>query len=432
MNELLKQIPLFSSLSPRDIRFLAQIAGLLELPAGTILFEEGELGSRLYLIVNGELEVIKAHRTPDEIVLRVCCAGEPIGEMSFLNPKGVRSATVRSRTSVRLIEIAREDFESLMLGRPGLALAIASSLSQRLVDSENRFIRTLAEKSRKLAVFSKLITASVDEVPLPEPAEPVCDKATGIPQIQINVLGKFQLFRGETPAAGKEWSAKRPQLLLKALITRGAVNVPRDLLIEDLWPDTAPDGGKRNFKVVLHRLRKALGNLTETGSPYIWYKGNTTSLNRDLVRLDIDEFLSRCKRARKAGQAGDAKGAVVYGNSAIELYKGDYLEDELYTSWTMLKREEIRALYIDILRRTAAHYDNQGSSRKAIDLYKLVIKTDPTLEEAYQKLMLTYSKLAMRTEAIRVYNECRGVLGRELGVEPDKLTTSIYERIVER
>jgi DNA-binding SARP family transcriptional activator len=61
----------------------------------------------------------------------------------------------------------------------------------------------------------------------------------------------------------------------------------------------------------------------------------------------------------------------------------------------------------------------------------LVVKTDPTLEEAYQKLMLTYSDLGMRTEAIRVYNECRRALDRDLGVEPDKLTTSIYERIVE-
>jgi DNA-binding SARP family transcriptional activator/CRP-like cAMP-binding protein len=431
MNELLKQIPLFSSLSQRDIRFLAQIARQLELPANTILFKEGAPGNRLYLIAEGELEIIKALGTPDEIVLRVCYAGEPIGEMSFLNPEGVRSATVRAKTRVRLIEIARDDFELLMLGRPGLALAIARGLSQRLVESENRFIRTLAEKSRKLAIFSKLIAASVDEIPLAEPTESISEKAAGVPQIQIYVLGRFQLFLGETLVTGKEWSARQPQLLLKALITRGAENVPKDLLIEDMWPDTPPDDGKRNFKVVLHRLRKTLGNLTGPRSPYIWFKGNKISLNRGLVRLDIDEFLSLYKRARRAEQAGDIKGSIAYGNSAIELYKGDYLEDELYTPWTALKREEIRAIYVDILRRTAANYENQGSSRRSIDLYKLVAKTDPTLEEAYQKLMLTYSNLGMRTEAIRVYNECRRALDRELGVDPDKLTTSIYERIIE-
>ena len=431
MYELLKQIPLFSSLSQRDIRFLAEIARQLELPAETILFKEGELGNKLYIIADGELEIIKTYGTPDEIILRVCYAGESIGEMSLLSPEGVRSATVRAKTGTRLIEIARDDFELLLLARPGIAYAIARSLSQRLVDSENRFIRSLAEKSRKLAVLSKLITASVDEVPLPEPIDSVVEQPAGVPKIQINVLGKFQLIRGETLITGKDWGAKQPQLLLKALITRGADNVPSDLLIEDLWPDVSSDDGKQNLKVVLHRLRKTLGAVTRKGSPYVWYKNNRISLNRSLIRLDIDEFLSFYNRARRAEQARDIKGSIAFGNFAIELYKGDYLDDELYVPWTILKREEIRALYIDILRRTAAQYENHGSSRKSIDLYKLILKSDPTMEEAYQKLMLAYSKLAMKSNAIKVYEECREALDKELGVAPDKLTTSIYRRVVE-
>jgi DNA-binding SARP family transcriptional activator len=137
-------------------------------------------------------------------------------------------------------------------------------------------------------------------------------------------------------------------MLLKALITRGAENVLIDLLVDDLWPDTSLDDGKQNFRVVLHRLRKILGHPVRSGSHYIAFERNTVSLNRSLVRLDIDEFLSLCKRARKAEQAGDIKGSIGFGNAAIGLYKGDYLEEELYTPWTMLKREETRALYIDI------------------------------------------------------------------------------------
>lgn len=431
MNKLLKQTPLFNSLSQRDIRFLTQIARQLELPADTILFKEGELGNRLYVIAEGEIEIIKAFGTPEEIILRVCTPSESIGEMSLLNPEGVRSATVRAKTAVRLIEIAGEDFELLLLARPGIAYAVARSISQRFVNSESRFISTLAEKSRKLAVLSKLIKTSVDEILLPETTGPVSEKTAGVPQIQINVLGTFQVIRGETLLTGKEWGAKQPQLLLKALITRGAQNVSRDLLIEDLWPDASLSAGKQNFKVVLHRLRKTLGHLTGSTSPYVWYKSNLISLNRGLVRLDIDEFLFLYRRARRAEQAGDIKDSIIFGNSAIELYKGDYLEDELYASWTILKREEIRGLYINILLRTAAHYENQGSSRKSVDLLKLVVKADPTLEEAYQKLMLAYSGLGMKTEAIRVYNDCTRMLDREMGVAPDKLTTSIYKRIVE-
>ena len=52
------------------------------------------------------------------------------------------------------------------------------------------------------------------------------------------------------------------------------------------------------------------------------------------------------------------------------------------------------------------------------------------MEEGYRKLMLIYSNMGMKAEAIRAYNECQRVLAEELGVDPDKLTISIYERII--
>jgi DNA-binding SARP family transcriptional activator/CRP-like cAMP-binding protein len=430
MRKLLKQIRLFSSLPRKDMKILAQIVKQRELSANTILLREGEPGNRVYVIAEGELEIIKSFGTPDEIVLRVCYVGEPIGEMSFLNPKGTRSATVRAKTEVRLIEIAREDFELFLLGRPGIAYEIARNLSERLLDSENRFIRALAEKNRRLAVLSKLVSASIDDFELPEPINYAGKPISDILPIQVTVLGKFQIFRGETPVTEKELNARQPIALLKAIITREVEDVPRDFLIEDLWPGCSASFGDRNLKIVVHRLRKILGQ-GKPNSPYVLCERGLVSLNRSIVRLDIDEFFSFYKQARKAELAGDIKSAVAFGNSAIELYRGDYLEDELYAPWTMMKREEIRAVYIDVLRRIAAHYENQGSLRKSIDIYRLTIKADPTSEETYRKLMLAYANLGMRTEAVRTYNECRSVLDKELGVGPDKLTISIYRRIAE-
>jgi DNA-binding SARP family transcriptional activator/CRP-like cAMP-binding protein len=434
MRELLRQVPLFKALGQRDIRFLEGIARQLELPPDTIIFKEGERGDRLYIVMDGELEVIKAFGKPDELVLRCCGPGEPIGEMSFLNPEGIRTATVRTKSRIRLVEITRDDFELLLLGRPRIAYGIASGLSQRMLDSENMFVRTLAEKSRKLAILSKLVSAPVEEIFLPELPAP--DKkerrhGAGVSKIQINVLGGFKVFRGETLIAEADWRAKQPKLLLKALITRGASNVPKEVLIDDLWPDASPTSGEGNFKVILHRLRKALEPAMGAGSSYIYLKENMVSLNRNLVRLDLDEFLVLFQRARKAEQAGDIKSAILHGTSAIDLYKGDYLAEDIYVPWAEFKREEIRALFVELLRRMAEIHENQGTSKKSIELYKKLIRTDPAFEEAYQKLMLAYSNRGMRAEAIRVYEECRKALDREVGVGPDKLTISIYKRILE-
>ena len=146
------------------------------------------------------------------------------------------------------------------------------------------------------------------------------------------MLGKFKLLRDKTFISEKEWSAaKKPQMLLKALITRGEENVPIDMIIDDLWPDSSLDNGKRNFKVVLHRLRKILGHPASSLSHYVLFEMNVVSLNRKVVRLDIEEFRALCQSAKEAEQSGDIKSAIDFGKSAIELYKGDYLEDELYT-----------------------------------------------------------------------------------------------------
>lgn len=437
MIELLKQVPLFRSLNRRDMRFVEEIAKPIEFPPHTILFLDGERGDRLYVVVEGELEILKELGKPEEHLLRICGPGEHVGEMCFLDPVGARSAAVRTRTAVRLAEITRDDFDLLLRGRPEIAFAVARGLAQRLVDSENRFLRILAEKSQKLTRLSKLLENSYVEPPFPEGAaageQNPPASAPGIPQIQIQVLGNFQVLRGESPIEEGEWKAKQPKLLLKALITRGGARVPKDVLMEDLWPETSQFSAERNFKVVLHRLRKALEPSMDrnAGSSYVLLKGNLLSLNRDLCRIDLDDFLAFYRRAKKADQAGEVREVISAGASALALYKGDFLADDLYVPWAELKREELRTLHIALMRRAAELYEGQGSSRKAIEYYGMIIKADPADEEAYQKLMLIYSARGMPAEARRVYDECRKALDREVGVAPGKLTVSIYRRIAE-
>lgn len=139
--ELLTKVPLFGPLKKKDFEFLAGIAKQVEYPAGMVLFREGEYGDRLYIIMEGELEIIKALGEPEEHLLRVCVGGDYIGEMCFLNPGGLRSASVVTRTGVRLLEISRADFETLLSRYPAITYAIACGLTERLVDSEDKFVR---------------------------------------------------------------------------------------------------------------------------------------------------------------------------------------------------------------------------------------------------------------------------------------------------
>lgn len=110
---VIRQIPPFDGLHSAEIGFLGSILHEDSIPAGTFLFREGDPGDRFYLIVDDEVEVVKAFGTPDERLRAVRQARDFFGEMSLFQPDGRRTASVRARTRLRLLEMARADFESL-------------------------------------------------------------------------------------------------------------------------------------------------------------------------------------------------------------------------------------------------------------------------------------------------------------------------------
>jgi LuxR family maltose regulon positive regulatory protein len=252
----------------------------------------------------------------------------------------------------------------------------------------------------------------------------------GLPRLRIQTLGGFRVWRGETLIKDDEWEGNQPKLLLKAILAHGPKGVPKDVLMEDLWPNHRD--AERNFKVILHRLRKALEpNMDKTlGASYAHLKANLISLDQELCQVDVEEFLSLGKQGEKQEKEGEVKEALASYRQALELYEGDFLSEDLYFPWAERKREELREKFLEILYRMAGLYEKQGTFTKAIAHYKKIIQTDPLAEQAYQRLMLVYAQRGMRSAALKVYEDCQQALHKELSAEPDKVTTAIYRKIL--
>lgn len=250
--------------------------------------------------------------------------------------------------------------------------------------------------------------------------------------LRIETLGNFRVLRGEIPIEGREWEGNQSKRFLMALIARGGRQVPREPLIEDLWPEVEPSLGQQNFSVNLHRLRRVLEPALDKrfGSSYIHLKNNFLSLDDELCRVDLEEYLGFLKEGARRETSGDHKGALSLFARAEELYRGDFLREELYSSWAVEKREELRKEHFSLLSKMAGLYERRGSSSKAIAYFKKIIDMDPTFEEAYQKLMVLYSNRDMRAEAIKTYEKCRTVLQAELGVEPGGKTAALYRQVL--
>ncbi|HEU5098359.1 MAG TPA: SpoIIE family protein phosphatase [Roseiflexaceae bacterium] len=148
---LLKHVPLFGSLPLGELADMAASLHERRYPAGAVLFREGDYGDRFYIVLDGQIEIVKALGTDDERTLGLRGAGEFVGEMSLLSQDGLRTASVRVHDDARVLELTRADFDALLHRHPLLAYEMLRVQSLRLRESHDTAIRDLHEKNARLA-----------------------------------------------------------------------------------------------------------------------------------------------------------------------------------------------------------------------------------------------------------------------------------------
>jgi len=128
--DLLAGVPLFSSLSGRHLRRLAEHADVVSFREGEAVVKEGRAGGTFYVVLEGEAKVVRRGRT-----LGLLGPGEFFGEISLLDG-GPRTADVVASTPLVAIRIFKEAFDRMLLEERGVAAKILEVVARRLRDSE--------------------------------------------------------------------------------------------------------------------------------------------------------------------------------------------------------------------------------------------------------------------------------------------------------
>lgn len=142
--------PLFSSFPAEEIANLYERLTIIAFPAGQVLFREGNLDDRFYILLDGQVEVVKELGSPDERILGIRDCINLLGEMSLFTQDGCHTASVRSLTPLRLIKMTRTELDEMLHRHPEFAYEIIRLLSKRLDESENITIFDLKEKNQRL------------------------------------------------------------------------------------------------------------------------------------------------------------------------------------------------------------------------------------------------------------------------------------------
>jgi len=103
---------------------------------GSVIFDEGDPGDVLFVIMSGEVELTRAGLTGRQAVARLG-AGEFFGEMSVVLREN-RTARAAAITTCRVLELDGATLEAMCVERPEIAIRIIRRLTDRLIDSERR------------------------------------------------------------------------------------------------------------------------------------------------------------------------------------------------------------------------------------------------------------------------------------------------------
>jgi CRP/FNR family transcriptional regulator, cyclic AMP receptor protein len=134
--ELLAHIPLFSELSPKELRTLAGAAVQREYPAGTVIVREGEPGVGLYVLIRGRARVQQQMADGSPHQLALLGGNEFFGELALLD-NGPRSATVVAEEDTHALVIPIVDFRALLHNEADIAIKLLSVLARRVRSAES-------------------------------------------------------------------------------------------------------------------------------------------------------------------------------------------------------------------------------------------------------------------------------------------------------
>ncbi|NJK35029.1 MAG: cyclic nucleotide-binding domain-containing protein [Oscillatoriales cyanobacterium SM2_2_1] len=150
--ERLAHVELIQNLPPSEAQAIVSFLKPLVVKAGDRVFDEGDRGDSVYLIVHGEANVTKGDR-----VLAVLKPGEVFGEMALLTGEP-RSASIAASTDLELYQLKQEHFDDVIVKSPSISSALSRALARRLQSTTESRV----EAEQNLEVWRKRAIDSVE------------------------------------------------------------------------------------------------------------------------------------------------------------------------------------------------------------------------------------------------------------------------------
>jgi DNA-binding SARP family transcriptional activator len=210
----------------------------------------------------------------------------------------------------------------------------------------------------------------------------------------------------------------------KILLIEHHNTVSTDQLIEYIWPNSYSEFHQKMLQNAVSAIRKTFyknGILSRQADFLVKTEsGYTLNLGKRGIDYiaDVEEFLLLIKKAKEAEKEGLAKMCAMLYQDAIDLYQGDFLENDRFEIWVAFTQGNLKDHYLQALLYLAEYNFQNNQLAQTENFCNRILTLDPISETAYEILIKTCRKRKLLSKAHKVFRRCKKAYRKELNTFP--------------
>ncbi|MDU2243077.1 MAG: response regulator [Paenibacillus sp.] len=229
-------------------------------------------------------------------------------------------------------------------------------------------------------------------------------------RLNIRLFRQFRIESSNREPLQVRWRTTKAQELFLYLLQHRGQLVRKSVLVDLLWPEYEPARAYSQLYTAVYHIRKTL----EPYSGIMHINSATDGYVLQLANAELD--VEAWDRFVQSGTPLD-EGTVADFEEALDLYQGDYLQDDEYW-WAESERYRLKSSWLRIASQLAEWHAAHGNPERAIEGYQLICDRNPLAEEAHFALMKLYASQDKRALVLRQYRRLEEVLAEEFNEPP--------------
>ncbi|MGH2479145.1 MAG: BTAD domain-containing putative transcriptional regulator, partial [Ktedonobacteraceae bacterium] len=247
------------------------------------------------------------------------------------------------------------------------------------------------------------------------------------PRLKILALGEPAVLLDEQPIT--HWRMARAMELCFYLLSCEQP-LRKEQILAAMW-DKMDAHVYQTFYSTIHYLRKALGGERVITSKAGVYTLDLASIYGEAeVWYDVTVFKKQYTLGKQALVEEAHETARAAFENMVELYRGDYVQP-FYSNWCILRRDELRRLYLDARQQLARLAWQNENVEESITHWQQMLAVDVCQEEAHCGLMQCYIRQGRPGLALQQYQRCAEMLQQEWGAVPGIAVQNLYRQLME-